>query len=159
LVNTWRWLPVVEAIQALRGVQFLAAVTLSAALGDLTRFEHPRQLLSYLGLIPSEPTTGEPRRQGGLPKTGNSPARRALLDGAWAYRSPATGSRHLHLRLEKLPKGIQAISGKAQVRLCQRYRRRLARGKHVNQVVVASARERAAFVWASARTVTGVHEG
>jgi transposase len=157
LVQTWRWLPVVEAIQALRGVQFLAAVTLSAELGDLTRFENPRQLMSYLGLIPSEHTTGERRRQGAITKTGNSHARRVLIEGAWAYRSPAKVSRHLQLRLEKVPKVIQDMSWKAQVRLCKRYRRLMARGKNVNQVVVAIARAMAAFVWAIARAVAVAH--
>ena len=135
-VQSWRWVPVVEAIQALRGVQFTVAVTLIAERGDLSRFENPRQLMSYLGLIPSEPTTGERRRQGGITKTGNSHARRALIEGAWAYRYPAKVSRHLQLRLEKLPKVIQDISWKAQVRLCKRYRRLMARGKNANQVVV-----------------------
>ena len=158
-VQTWRWAPVVEAIQALRGVQFTVAVTLIAELGDLSRFDNPRQLMSYLGLIPSEHTSGERRRQGGITKTGNSHARRALIEGAWAYRYPAKVSRHLQLRLEKLPKVIQDISWKAQVRLCKRYRRLIARGKHANQVVVAIAREMAAFVWAIARTVTGAHSG
>jgi transposase len=156
-VQTWRWLAVVEAIQALRGVQFIAAVTLIAELGDLSRFDNPRQLMSYLGLIPSEHTTGERRRQGGITKTGNAHARRALIEGAWAYRYPAKVSRHLQLRLEKVSKAIQDISWKAQVRLCKRYRRLMARGKNVNQVVVAIAREMAAFVWAIARTVTGAH--
>ena len=157
LVQSWRWAPVVEAIQALRGVQFIAAVTLIAELGELTRFENPRQLMSYLGLIPSEYTTGEHRRQGGITKTGTAHARRALIEGAWAYRYPAKVSRHLQLRLETVPTAIQAISWKAQVRLCNRYRRLLARGKQVNQVVVASAREMAAFVWAIAREVRGAH--
>lgn len=157
LVQSWRWLPVVEAIQALRGVQFIAAVTLLAELGDLTRFDNPRHLLSYLGLVPSEHTSGEHRRQGSITKTGNSHARRVLVEGAWAYRYSATVSRHLQLRLEKVPKAIQDISWKAQVRLCKRYRRLVARGKHVNQVVVAIARAMAAFVWAFARTVTGAH--
>jgi transposase len=157
LVQSGRWVPVVEAIQALRGVQFLAAVTLIAELGDLTRFANPRQLMSYLGLVPSEHTTGEHRRQGSITKTGNAHARRVLVEGAWAYRYPAKVSRHLQLRLEKVPKAIQDLSGKAQVRLCQRYRRLVARGKQVNQVVVAIAREMAAFVWAIARTVTGAH--
>ena len=156
-VQTWRWAPVVEAIQALRGVQVTAAVTLIAELGDLTRFENPKQLMSYLGLIPSEHTTGERRRQGSLTKTGNSPARRALIEGAWAYRYPAKVSRHLQLRLEKVPKVIQDISWKAQGRLCKRYRRLVARGKQVNQVVVAIAREMAAFVWAIAREVKVTH--
>jgi transposase len=157
LVQSGRWVPVVEAIQALRGVQFIAAVTLIAELGDLTRFENPRQLMSYLGLVPSEHSSGERRRQGSITKTGNSPARRVLVEGAWAYRYPATVSRHLQLRLQKVPKAIQDISWKAQVRLCKRYRRLVARGKQVNQVVVAIAREMAAFVWASARAVKVAH--
>jgi transposase len=157
LVQTWRWLPVVEAIQALRGIQFTAAVTLIAELGDLNRFDTPRQLMRYLGLIPSEHTSGERRRQGGITKTGNSHARRVLVEGAWAYRYPAKVSRHLQLRLETVPKAIQEISWKAQVRLCKRYRRLVARGKNVNQVVVAIAREMAAFVWAIAREVAVAH--
>jgi transposase len=156
-VQTWRWVPVVEAIQALRGVQFTVAVTLIAELGDLRRFDNPRQLMSYLGLIPSEHTTGERRRQGGITKTGNSHACRALIEGAWAYRYPAKVSRHLQLRLEKVPKVIQEISWKAQVRLCKCYRRLLARGKNANQVVVAIAREMAAFVWAITREVVVAH--
>jgi transposase len=159
LVQTWRWAPVVEAIQALRGVQFTVAVTLIAELGDLSRFDNPRQLMSYLGLTPSEHTSGERRRQGAITKTGNSHARRALIEGAWAYRYPAKVSRHLQLRLEKLPKVMQDISWQAQVRLCARYRRLMARGKNANHVVVAIAREMAACVWAIARTVTGAHEG
>lgn len=157
LVQTWRWVPVVEAIQALRGIQFTTAVTLIAELGDLTRFDTPRQLMSYLGLVPSEHSSGERRRQGSITKTGNSHARRVLVEGAWAYRYPAKVSRHLQLRLEKVPQAIQDISGKAPVRLCKRYRRLVARGKQVNQVVVAIAREMAAFVWAVAREVAMAH--
>jgi transposase len=157
LVQTWRWAPVVEAIQALRGIQFTTAVTLIAELGDLTRFATPRQLMSYLGLVPSEHSSGERRRQGSITKTGNAHARRVLVEGAWAYRYPAKVSRHLQLRLERVPKAIQAISWKAQVRLCKRYRRLVARGKNVNQVVVAIAREMAAFVWAIAREVQVAH--
>jgi len=156
-VQTWRWVPVVAAIQALRGVQFTVAVTLIAELGERSRFENPRQLMSYLGLTPSEHTSGERRRHGAITKTGNSHARRALIAGAWAYRYPATVSRHLQLRWEKLPKVIQDISWKAQGRLCKRYRRLLARGTNANQVVVAIAREMAAFVWAIAREVKVAH--
>jgi transposase len=151
--KTWRLLPVVEALQALRGVQFTVAVTIVAELGDLTRFDNPRQLMSYLGLIPSEYSSGERRRQGSITKAGNSHARRALIEGAWAYRYPAKVSRHLQLRLEKLPKSIQDISWNAQVRLCKRYRKLTARGKHANQVVVAIARELIAFMWAIAQEV------
>ena len=153
LGQSWRWAPVVEAIQALRGVQFTTAVTLIAELGDLTRFANPRQLMSDLGLTPSEHSSGERRRQGAITKTGTAHARRVLVEGAWAYLYPAQVSRHLHLRLEKVPKVIQDISWQAQVRLCKRYRRLSARGKNANQVVVAIAREMAAFVWAIARTV------
>jgi transposase len=95
-VPTWRLAPVVDALQALRGGQLTVAVTTVAALGDLTRFANPRQRRTSLGLTPSEYSPGERRQQGGITKTGNSPARRALLEGAWAYRSPAKGSRHLH---------------------------------------------------------------
>ena len=152
-VKGWRLYPVVEAVQALRGVELTGAVILMAELGDITRFDSPRQLMSYLGLTPSEYSSGERRRQGGITKAGNSHARRALVEGAWAYRYPAKVSRHLQLRLEKLPAEVQAIGWKAQVRLCRRYRQLTARGKHVNQVVVAIAREMAAFAWAIARLV------
>ena len=152
-VQTWRLRSVVDALQALRGVQFVVAVTTVAELGDLTRFDNPRQLMSYLGLTPSEYSTGDRRRQGGITKAGNSHARRALIEGAWAYRYPAKVSRHLQLRLEKVPKPIQDLSWKAQVRLCKRYRQLSARGKNANQVVVAIARELSAFMWAIAQEV------
>jgi transposase len=152
-VKPWRLQPVVEALHAVRGVQFTVAVTLVAELGDLTRFENPRQLMTSLGLIPSEYSSGERRRQGSSTTAGNTHARRALVEGAWADRYPAKVSRHLQLRLETLPKPIQDISWKAQVRLCTRYRRLLARGKHANQGVVAIARELAGFVWAIAKQV------
>jgi transposase len=153
-VPTWRLAPVVDALQALRGVQCTVAVTTVAELGDLTRFENPRQLMHYLGVTPSEYSTGERRRQGGITKTGNSHARRALVEGAWAYRYPAKVSRHLQLRLEKVSKPIQDISWKAQIRLCKRYRQLSARGKNANQVVVAIARELSAFMWAIAQEVS-----
>jgi transposase len=152
-VTTWRLAPVVEAIQALRGVEFTGAVTFLAEVGDVTRFDTPRKLMSYLGLTPSEYSSGPHRRQGGITKAGNGHARRALVEGAWAYRYPAKVSRHLPLRLERVPAEVQAIAWKAQLRLCRRYRVLSARGKHVNQVVVAIARELAAFAWAIARTV------
>jgi len=152
-VKGWRLYPVVEALQALRGVELTGAVTLTTEVGDITRFATPRQLTSYLGLTPSEYSSGARRRQGGITKAGNSHARRVLVEGAWAYRYPAKVSRHLQLRLERVPPEVQAISWKAQVRLCKRYRQLSARGKHVNQVVVAIAREMAAFAWAIARLV------
>jgi transposase len=152
-VKAWRLYPVVEALQALRGVQFTVAVTLVAEMGDLTRFESPRELMKFMGLIPSEYSSGEQRRQGSITKAGNTHARRVLVEGAWAYRYPAKVSRHLQLRLETQPKVIQDISWKAQVRLCKRYRRLVSRGKHANVVTVAMARELAGFMWAIAREV------
>jgi transposase len=152
-VKGWRLSPVVEAIQALRGVELTGAVILMTELGDLSRFDTPRQLMRYLGLTPSESSSGARRQQGGLTKAGNRHARRALVEGAWAYRYPAKVSRHLQLRLEKLSPEVQTLSWKAQVRVCRRYRQLSARGKHVNQVVVAIAREMAAFAWAIARLV------
>src|SRR5919206_4934869 len=150
-VQAWRLYPVVEALQALRGVQFTVAVTLIAEMGDLTRFDTPRELMQFLGLTPSEYSSGAQRRQGSITKAGNTHARRVLVEGAWAYRYPAKVSRHLQLRLETQPKIIQDISGKAQVRLCKRSRRLIARGKHANIVTVAIARELAGFMWAIAR--------
>jgi transposase len=138
---TWRLSPVVEALQALRGVPGTVAVPTGADLGDLTRCDQPRQLLHSLGLTPSEYASGGRRQQGSMTKTGNTHARRALVDGAWAYRYPATVRRHLHLRLEQLPTAIQASSWKAQVRLCTRDRQLMAKGKKAKQVVVAIARD------------------
>jgi transposase len=150
-VTTWRLHPVVEACQALRGVQCTVAVTTVAALGDLTRFDTPRARMKCLGRIPSAYSTGERRRQGAMTKAGNTHARRVLVEGAWAYRSPAKGSRHLQLRLEKHPKAIQDIRWKAQVRRWKRYRTLIARGTHAHQVVVAIARELIGCMWAIAK--------
>ena len=109
--------------------------------------------MRYLGLTPSVYSTGDRRRPGGLPKAGQSQARRALLAGAGASRYPAQVSRHLPLRLEKVPKTIQALSWQAQGRLCKRYRQLRAGGKNANQGVVAIARELRAFRWAMAQEV------
>jgi transposase len=142
-----------DALQALRGVQFTVAVTMVAELGDLTRFENPKELMQCLGLPPSAYSTGERRRQGSITTAGNTHARRALVEGAWAYRYPAQVSRHLPLRREPHPKAIQDISWKAHVRLCKCYRKLIARGKHANPVVVAIARELMGFMWAIAKEV------
>ena len=152
-VKSWRLNPVVETLQALRGVQFTVAVTMVAEVGDLSRFDTPRALMKFLGLIPSEYSSGERRQQGAITKAGNTHARRALVEGAWAYRYPAQVSRPLQLRLEKQPKVIQEISWKAQVRLCKRYRRLMAKGKQANVVTVAIARELVGLMWAIAKEV------
>jgi transposase len=150
-VQTGRLHPVVDALQALRGVQFTVAVTTVAELGDRTRFDTPRQRMKCLGLIPSESSSGERRRQSSLTTAGHTHTRRALVEGAWASHDPANVSRHLQRRLATQPKAIQDLSWKAQVRWCQRYRRLMARGKHANQVVVAMARELAGLIWAIAK--------
>jgi transposase len=129
------------------------AVTLVAEMGDLTRVESPRELMKCMGLMPAAYASGAQRRPGAMTKAGNTHARRVLVEGAWAYRYPAKVSRHLQLRLEHQPKAIQDISWKAQVRLCKRYRRLVARGKHANVVTVAIARELAGFMWAIAKEV------
>lgn len=152
-VKSWRFAPVVEAIQALRGVQEIVAVTTAAELGDLNRFDTPRQLMAYLGLVPSEYSTGPTRRLGGITKTGNGHARRAIIEGAWAYRFPARVSPSIRKRQEHLPREIQDIAWKAQVRLCKRYRKLISRGKNPNVAVTAVARELASFIWAIAREV------
>ena len=121
--------------------------------GDLTRFDNPRQLAAFVGLIPSEHSSGESRRQGPITKAGNTRARRVLVEGAWSYRYPAKISEHIQKRIEKLPKVAQDIGWKAQVRLCKRYRRLVARGKHSNVVVTAIARELISFMWAIAKQV------
>jgi transposase len=149
----WRLYPVVQALQALRGVQWLVAITVVAELGDLTRFDSPRQLAAFVGLVPSEDSSGPRRRLGAITKTGNGRARRALVEGAWAYRYPAKVSEHIQRRIDGLPKPIQDIGWKAQVRLCKRFRRLVARGKHPNVAVTAIARELIAFMWAIAKEV------
>lgn len=146
---------IVAAIQALRGVQDTVAITVLAELGDLTRFDNPRQLAAFVGLTPSEYSSGATRRQGGITKAGNGHARRVLVEGAWAYRYPAKISPHIQKRIEGLPKPIRDIGWKAQVRLCKRFRRLAARGKHANLVVTAIAREILAFMWAIAQEVKG----
>jgi transposase len=152
-VERWRLAPVVRAFQALRGVQDTVAITVAAELGDLTRFDNPRQLAAFLGLVPSEDSTGERRRLGGITKAGNGHARRVLVEGAWSYRYPAKVSEHIQKRIAGLPQNVRDIGWKAQVRLCRRFRRMLARGKNPNVVVTAIARELAAFMWAIAREV------
>jgi transposase len=153
LVPDWTMAPVVAAFQAMRGVQFLTAVTMVAEAGDLRRFDHPRQLMAFLGLVPSERSTGETRRQGGITKTGNSSARKVLVEAAWTYRHSAGLGVDHQRRQKDLPEPVRDIAWKAQTRLCARFRRLLAKGKRNTVVVVAIAREIAAFLWAIARAV------
>ena len=152
-VKNWRYYPVVKAIQAMRGVRLLVALGTIAELGDLRRFDHPRKLMAYLGLVPTESSSGGKTRRGSLTKCGNSRARRLLVEGAHTYKHKANISVELQLRQEGLPKEIIDIAWQAQQRLCRRYQRLLQKGKHRNVVVVAIAREMIAYIWAIAREV------
>jgi transposase len=150
----WRFYPVIRAIQALRGVQFTVAVGLIAELGELSRFASAPQLMAWLGMTPSEYSTGERRRQGSITKCGNAHARRLLVEAAWAYRYPAKVSPSIQLRHEGLPKPIVDRAWDAQLRLCKRFRKLTARGKPHNVALVAVARELAGFIWDIARMST-----
>jgi transposase len=153
-VEHWRMHSLVSALMTLRGLDLIAAATVVAELGDLRRFAHPRELMGYLGLVPSEHTTGSKRRLGAITKTGNTHVRRVLVEAAWNYRYPARISPTLQRRQELQPAPIRAIAWRAQLRLNHRYRRLKARGLQHNKICVALARELAAFVWDIGRHVT-----
>jgi transposase len=150
LVPQWQLAPLVNSLQSLRGVSLIVAVTTVAELGDLTRFDSAKQLMAYLGLVPSEHSSGGTTRRGSITKTGNSNVRRALTEAAHTYCHPAREGRVLLARLEGLPQEVRQISWKAQVRLCSRFRKLIARGKNKKTVITATARELAAFMWAIA---------
>ena len=155
----WSLAPVVEAVQAMRGVSLITAMTVLAELGDISRFNSPRQLMAYLGLVPSEHSSGDSRRQGGITKTGNGHVRRVLVEAAWSYRFPARKTRIIQRRAEKTSPAVQAIAWEAQKRLCGRFRRLAATGKVAQQVTTAVARELAGFLWAIACDVMGKPHG
>lgn len=144
----WRMRPLVEAIMCLRGFDTIAATTFVAEIGDLYRFAKPASLMAYLGLVPSEHTSGNSRSQGSITKTGNKQARRILVEAAWNYRHKAHVGRELQIRQQGQPKAIRDIAWKAQLRLTQRYRHlRMGRKLHQNKVCIAIARELAGFIW------------
>ena len=145
----WRLAPVVWALQSFRGIRLVVAATLVAELGDLSRFDHPRQLMSFLGLVPSEHSSGGKRRRGPLTKNGNAHARRVLGEAAWAYRLPARVGRTLWARQRGVDETILQVAWKAQVRLHGRYVRMRGRGKPKGVVIVAIARELVGFLWAA----------
>jgi transposase len=158
LLPQWSQAPLVTALQALRGVSLIVAVTTVAELGDLTRFKSAKQLMAYLGLVPSEHSSGGSIRRGGITKTGNGHVRRALTEAAHAYCHPARESRSLLARLDGLPPEVRQIAWKAQVRLCGRFRKLLGYGKNKKTVVIATARELSAFMWAIANAVAPAME-
>lgn len=152
LAASWRFAPVVAALQALKGIDRIAAILVVTELGDLSRFASPRELMAFVGLVPSEHSTGTKRRLGSITKCGNSHARRLLVEAAWAYRHPPRIGRRLLDRSESLTPEVRAIAWKAQLRLSSRYRKLAARTKPHQVVVTAIARELVGFVWAIART-------
>lgn len=151
-IEGWRFEPVVKALQALRGIDVLSAIGLMAEIGDIGRFAHPRQLMGYLGLVPSEYSSGDRVTRGSITKTGNAHARRLLTEAAWNYRFKARIGRRAQQRAEDLPQAIRDVAWKAQLRLTGRFARLHARGVQINKVCVAVARELAGFVWAIAWT-------
>lgn len=158
-LNSWSLAAVAEALMALRGVSLVTAMGVLAELGDLTRFDSPQELMAYLGLVPSEHSSGSTRRQGGITRTGNGHVRRLLVESAWNYRFMARKSRTIERRAEKSSDRVQAIAWQAQKRLCGRYRHLIEAGKAKNQAVTAVARELAGFMWAIACEVSGKAHG
>lgn len=154
-LGAWSLAPVVEGLMALRGVGLITAMTVLAELGDLTRFDSPRQLMAYLGVVPSEHSSGASRRQGAITKTGNGHVRRVLVEAAWAYRFPPRRTAEIARRAERTTPAVQAIAWYAQKRLCARYRGLLEAGKNTKQVTTAIARELAGFLWAIACELQG----
>jgi len=143
----WSLAPVVGSLVALRGIDKLAAIVLLAELGDISRFDSPKQLMAFLGLVPSEHSSGGRRRQGGITLTGNAHARRMLIESAWSYRFPARQTKHLKAKAVNASPEARGIAWKAQVRLCGRYRTLTRAGKNTKLVCVAIARELAGFLW------------
>lgn len=150
-IKGWRFEPVVSALRALRGVDTVSASGLVCEIGDIGRFASARQLMGYLGLVPSEHSSGNSVHRGSITKTGNAHARRLLTEAAWNYRFPARISNELRDRSKALPAGIRAHAWKAQVRLCSRFAHLSRRGVQANKVCVAVARELTGFVWAIAQ--------
>jgi len=149
----WGLRPLVQALQALRGVQLIAAMTLVAELQDFLRFDSPRKLMAYVGLVPGEHSSGPKRRQGSITKAGNSAARRMLVEVAWHYQHGARVTPIIATRHDGLPKAVTDIAWAAQLRLSAKFKRLSARKLMKTKAVVAVARELAGFVWAIGREV------
>ena len=153
LIPEWSLASVVAALQALRGVSLVTAVTVMAEIGDLRRFDSPRQLMGYLGLVPGERSTGDTIHRLGITKAGNARVRQALVESAWCYRHPPRTGQAKHYVHEGLPTAVRDIAAKAQTRLCGRYRALSKRGKKLTVAVTAIARELAGFIWAIGKEV------
>lgn len=150
-VQTWRFGPVVDALRALRGVDTTIAATLVAEIGDISRFDNPRQLMAWLGLVPSEHSSGATVRRGRLTRTGNALARTMMVEAGWSYRHPAREQHRYLRRSNHLPQEVREIGWKAQVRLSKRFRDLAKTGKPQPRILTAIARELAGFIWDIAR--------
>src|SRR6266436_5504914 len=152
-VPEWSLAEVVTALQAMRGIDLVAAVTVLAEIGDLSRFQNPRELMGYLGLVPSESSTGDTINRGSITKAGNGRARRILVEAAWSYRHPPRVSREKQIKVAAAPRAVREIAWKAQMRLCGRFRSLTRKGKRPTVVATAIGRELSAFIWAINREV------
>ncbi len=153
-LETFELRDLVISLMALRGFGLVTAMTVVAELGDITRFESPKQLMAYVGLVPSEYSSGSSRSQGSITKTGNNHARRVLIEASWTYRFPARKTAYLQRRAKEASLEVQEISWKAQKRLCRRFRHLVVeRKKSFPEACTAVARELLGFVWAIAQEV------
>ena len=152
-VPDWSLAEVVTALMAMRGVDMVSATAFLAELGDLSRFQTPRELMAYLGLVPSEHSTGATVKRGSITKAGNRRARRILVECAWSYRHPPRVGREKHAKVAAAPRAVREIAWKAQCRLAARYRTLTRRGKLPAVAVTAVARELSAFIWAINREI------
>ena len=150
LVPATEYADLIGALQAFRGIQLLTASSIAFELGDVRRFKSPKKLMSYLGLTPSEDSSGDRVRRGAITKAGNSGLRRLLVEASWAYRHTPREAYRLKKRAEGVAPGVRKIAFAAQVRLHGRYKRLLARGKNKQMTLTAVARELAGFIWAAA---------
>jgi transposase len=139
----------------MRGFDLIAAVTIAAETGDLSRFQNPRELMGYLGLVPSESSTGDKVKRGGITKAGNGRARRILVESAWSYRYPPRVGRDKQPKVAAAPRRVREIAWNAQTRLCARFRSLVRKGKRPTIAATAIARELSAFIWAINREIMG----
>jgi transposase len=170
-IPTWSLFPLVQNLGALRGLDTIASAGLTATIGDPSRFASAPDFMAYLGLVPSEHSSGPKRRIGAITKAGDihpssgysngfaagtlaSLARTLLIEAAHSYRFPARVARHKLVAVDAAPEAVREITWKAQTRLCQRYRYMMAKGKLRQVVVTAIARELAGFVWSIACITT-----
>jgi len=158
-VPDWSLAPVVTALMAMRGMDVISAATFLAEIGDLSRFQTPSELMGYLGLTPSEDSTGDKIKRGPITKAGNRRARRMLVECAWSYQHPPRVGRDKQAKVAAAPRAVREIAWKAQCRLNKRYRALIRRGKLKTVAITAVARELAGFIWAVAREITPVRAG